>query len=313
MQEYNVAFITCGYKPYNVDMYQLQVPTTKDIYGAIESMCVRLLKSGRTVLVFLPGKAEIDAMETALLTAKVNSGDIDILHSELPVDKIDRAITPRDRPRLILSTNVAEKAVTIGDVDVVLDSGIARDAVRWPEYVEMCDYLIDPFTHRQRSGRVGRTEDGASIFFQPKECNLPQGKLVSSESILRVVAQQSFPKAITPSACKLCPVSKERIVEAEQTIKALGLTKSELSDALGKVSLDLCDAAVLLRAKEWGVAYEAAARPRWVSSNPSPGVIVLRRAVGRAIVHHGLEGPPLKRDTVGNVDLGPPPKYHAPG
>ena len=94
LQEYNVAFITCGYKPYNVDMYQLQVPTTKDIYKAMESMCVRLLDRGHTVLVFLPGKAEIDAMKTTLILAKVNRCDIDILHSELSADKIARAKAP---------------------------------------------------------------------------------------------------------------------------------------------------------------------------------------------------------------------------
>ena len=208
---------------------------------------------------FFPGKAEILAMKMTLMVAGVDERNIDILHSELPAVEIDRVKSPRSNARVVLSTNFAEKAVTIVDVDIVLDSGMARCAASISEYFEPYDYCISWHTHCQRSGRVGRVKPGASIFIQATECYLPQGRPVSQESICRVVALQSFPEAIALSSCKLCKVSEELVAEAEQTNKALGLTQAGMLDALSKVSLNLGDAAVLLHARRWGVAYEAAA------------------------------------------------------
>ena len=160
---------------------------------------------------------------------------------------------------MVLCTNFAEKAVTIGDIDVVLDSGLARCAAPSVEYFVPYDYRIPISMHHQRSGRVGRTKPGASILFKATECCLPQDRPVSQESICRVVALQSFHVKIAPSSCRLCKATDEIIREALQTITALGLSYTEMYDALSSIRLSLGDAAVLLRARQWGVAYEAAA------------------------------------------------------
>ena len=93
LQEYAVTFIACGHKPYNVDMFKLQVPRIKDIYDTMGSTCVRLLARGHTVLMFLPGKAEISAMQATLIEANVKPCNIDILPSELSAATIDSVKT----------------------------------------------------------------------------------------------------------------------------------------------------------------------------------------------------------------------------
>ena len=70
-------------------MFKLQVSKTKDIYDTMGSTCVKLLALGNTVLMFLPWKAEISAMQATLIEANVKPCNIDILHSELSAATID--------------------------------------------------------------------------------------------------------------------------------------------------------------------------------------------------------------------------------
>ncbi len=70
------------------------------------------------VLVFLPGAAEIRRAARAverfgLLTLP--------LHGDLSPAEQDRAAAPADRPKVILSTNIAESSITIEDVTAVID------------------------------------------------------------------------------------------------------------------------------------------------------------------------------------------------
>ena len=208
---------------------------------------------------FLPGKSEIIEMKRKLVIAGVKESNIFILHSELSEIEIEKIKKSTSFARVVLCTNFAKKAVTIGDIDVVLDSGLARCAAPSVEYFAPYDYRITISMHHQRSGRVGRTKPGASILFKATECCLPQDRPVSQESICRVVALMPFHMKIAPSSCRLCKVTDEQIWEALQTVSALGLSREEMFDALSRIGLDLGDAAVLLRARQWNVAYEAAA------------------------------------------------------
>ena len=49
-------------------------------------------------------------------------------YSELSENEIEESKTPTSSARAVLTTNYAENAVTIEDIDVVLDSGLARCA-----------------------------------------------------------------------------------------------------------------------------------------------------------------------------------------
>jgi ATP-dependent helicase HrpB len=114
------------------------------------------------VLVFLPGAAEIRRAARAverfgLLTVP--------LHGDLSPAEQDRAVTPGDRRKVILSTNVAESSITIEGVTAVIDSGLARVAVDspWTGLPSLNVHRISQASATQRAGRAGRTRPGRVI------------------------------------------------------------------------------------------------------------------------------------------------------
>ncbi len=87
------------------------------------------------------------------------------LHGDLPPAEQDRAIAPADRPKIILSTNVAESSVTIEGVTAVIDSGLARVAVDspWTGLPSLEVRRVSQASATQRAGRAGRTAPGRAI------------------------------------------------------------------------------------------------------------------------------------------------------
>ena len=81
------------------------------------------------VLVFMPGKSEIQSTIRELGTARLGEKvALLALHGELPPEEQDRVFQPSDRRKIVVSTNVAETSVTIDGVRHVVDAGLARVA-----------------------------------------------------------------------------------------------------------------------------------------------------------------------------------------
>jgi len=115
------------------------------------------------VLVFLPGAGEIRRAKTALETLG-NEANLLILplHGELPMAEQARAIEPATHRKIVLATNVAEPAVTVDGVAVVVDSGLARVAGHSP-WSGLPTLSLEPISRAsatQRAGRAGRTRPG---------------------------------------------------------------------------------------------------------------------------------------------------------
>ena len=87
------------------------------------------------------------------------------LHGDLSPAEQDRAVSPADRPQMILSTNVAESSVTIEGVTAVIDSGLARVAADspWTGLPSVDVRRISQASATQRAGRAGRTAPGRVI------------------------------------------------------------------------------------------------------------------------------------------------------
>ncbi len=110
------------------------------------------------ILVFLPGKAEIEACRRVLDGAFT----IVPLHGGLSLDEQRRAFDGATRRKVILATNVAETSITIPGVGVVIDAGL----VRLTRYVDGRGSLVlAPIADdaaAQRAGRAGRTAPGVA-------------------------------------------------------------------------------------------------------------------------------------------------------
>jgi ATP-dependent helicase HrpB len=118
-----------------------------------------------SVLVFLPGTAEIRRTET-LLKERVTDGNIHIvaLFGALDAREQDRAIAPAPpgRRKVVLATSIAETSLTIEGVRVVIDSGLARVPRYEPDVglTRLETVRVSRAAADQRRGRAGRTEPG---------------------------------------------------------------------------------------------------------------------------------------------------------
>ena len=80
-----------------------------------------------SVLVFVPGAAEVDGVVRRL--ADLRSGDVPVLplHGRLPSTEQDRALADGPGRRVVVSTAVAESSLTVPGVRVVVDAGLSRE------------------------------------------------------------------------------------------------------------------------------------------------------------------------------------------
>jgi ATP-dependent helicase HrpB len=117
-------------------------------------------------LVFLPGSVEIRRAMRACEHASRARGSLLLpLYGDLSPEEQDRAVLPADRPKIILSTNVAESSITIDGVTTVIDSGLARVASDspWTGLPTLQVQRISKASAVQRAGRAGRTRPGRAI------------------------------------------------------------------------------------------------------------------------------------------------------
>jgi ATP-dependent helicase HrpB len=120
------------------------------------------------ILVFLPGGKEIrDCARTLSEDPRFTSFEIASLSGETPLTEQRRLLadSERGRPRITLSTNLAETSLTIPRVSTVIDSGLARvaefDHARGiPRLVTS---RITQASATQRAGRAGRLGSGLCV------------------------------------------------------------------------------------------------------------------------------------------------------
>jgi ATP-dependent helicase HrpB len=118
------------------------------------------------VLVFLPGAAEIERARASCGPVAERFGlDVVTLHGDLDPAEQDRAVRPGPRPKVILSTNVAESSVTVPGVVAVVDGGLARLAGHspWSGLPTLRLGKVSQASAVQRAGRAGRVRPGRCL------------------------------------------------------------------------------------------------------------------------------------------------------
>lgn len=108
------------------------------------------------VLVFLPGKAEIEACANAIRGAFT----LVPLHGGLSREEQQRAFERTPQRKVILATNVAETSLTIPGVGVVIDAGLVRQTLYQHGRASLALTPIAEDSAAQRAGRAGRTGPG---------------------------------------------------------------------------------------------------------------------------------------------------------
>jgi ATP-dependent helicase HrpB len=122
-----------------------------------------------SILVFLPGQGEIrrveDALAIELQSRKISGVHLCPLYGNLSLEAQQAAIAPVPTPgerKIVLATNIAETSLTIDGVDVVIDTGLAREPVFDPTtgMTRLHTRKISQASSTQRMGRAGRLRPG---------------------------------------------------------------------------------------------------------------------------------------------------------
>ncbi|HEJ9096907.1 ATP-dependent helicase HrpB [Serratia odorifera] len=117
-----------------------------------------------SLLLFLPGVAEINRVQERLNGAVASDVDLCPLYGALPLAQQQRAIQPAaaGRRKVVLATNIAETSLTIEGIRLVVDSGLERVARYDPRsgLTRLLTQRISQASMIQRAGRAGRLEPG---------------------------------------------------------------------------------------------------------------------------------------------------------
>lgn len=134
---------------------------------AVVAQTVRrsLAREHGSLLVFLPGMADIRRVERRLLDSNLGSDIVVVpLHGDLLQSAQDTAIRPAPpgKRKVVLATSIAETSLTIEGIRVVIDAGWMR-VPRFDPRTGLTTLETIRVTHDsadQRRGRAGRTEPG---------------------------------------------------------------------------------------------------------------------------------------------------------
>jgi ATP-dependent RNA helicase HrpB len=234
------------------------------------------------VLVFLPGKAEIDGCRRAL---DGSNCAVVPLHGGLSLDEQRRAFDPASRRKVILATNVAETSITIPGVGVVIDAGLVRQTRYHDGRGSLVLTPIAEDAAAQRAGRAGRTAAGVCYRLWSPSVHLAKATLpeIHRESLVALVLSaaawgeraEDLPLLDAPKAYALEAARAD--LEAWGALSADG-TLTEGGRGLFALPIDPPLARLLMQANRAGcledaidlVAALSVRRPVFLSGPPPP-------------------------------------------
>ena len=158
--------IACQGRMFPVEIRYLEQPLSGHLdVAVVQSIRRSLAQDPGSLLVFLPGMAEIRRVERALLDLSLGSHIlIAPLHGDLPQDAQDRAIAPTQPGirKIVLATSIAETSLTIDGIRVVIDAGLLRVPRFDPRsgLTRLETIRVTQDSAEQRRGRAGRVEPG---------------------------------------------------------------------------------------------------------------------------------------------------------
>ena len=117
-----------------------------------------------SILVFLPGQAEIHRVEERLAKSVGKDSLLAPLYGAMEGRDQDRAIAspPKGQRKIVLATSIAETSLTIDGVRIIIDAGLVRRPRFEPNLgiARLETVRVSRASADQRQGRAGRTEPG---------------------------------------------------------------------------------------------------------------------------------------------------------
>ena len=195
-------------------------------------------------LVFLPGAREVDEVVSRLQGLVGDEIEVLALHGRLPAAAQDRATggrRPGERPRIVVSTAIAESSLTVPGVHLVIDAGLSRE-VRRDRGRDMSGLVTVSASRaaaEQRAGRAARLGPGRAVrvFAEADLAGMPAQSPPEISSADLTDAALWLACWGTPRGeglALLTPPPRTEITAAERSLQAMGLVDGQgLPTALG--------------------------------------------------------------------------------
>ncbi|MET0389557.1 MAG: helicase-related protein [Polyangiales bacterium] len=231
-------------------------PHATDLPARVQSALSAAEGDPGDVLVFLPGKSEIEACMAALR----GRYELRPLHGGLGLREQQRAFDKTSQRKVVLATNVAETSLTIPGIGVVIDSGLARQT----RYHDGRGYLvlgsIADDSAAQRAGRAGRTAPGMCYRLWSSNAQLapttpPE---LHRESLVPLVLTAAAWGAKVEDLPLLDMPKPHALEDARRELRAWGALQDDAAALSGQgaqlfaLPLDPAQASLLLAAREHG-------------------------------------------------------------
>ncbi|HEV8015185.1 MAG TPA: ATP-dependent helicase HrpB [Stellaceae bacterium] len=164
--------ITSAGRSFPVELRYLDRPPQNRFEAGVTSAIRGALDDeGGSILVFLPGGAEIRRVERSL--GDCGAGVIVApLYGDLPPAAQDAALAPAPpgQRRIVLATSIAETSLTIEGIRVVIDGGLARGPRFDPAsgMTRLVTNRVSQAAAAQRAGRAGRLAPGIAYRLWPE-------------------------------------------------------------------------------------------------------------------------------------------------
>lgn len=188
-----------------------------------------LLNEGRNVLVFQPGKVQINRTVAALKAMKLDA-EVFPLYGKMSEEEQRLCFGDYLLPKCIVATNIAQTSLTIPGIDAVVDSGLERRG----ECVDGVEGLyIRPISlvdREQRKGRAGRTKPGIYV----DACPVPREQRltfpvpdITRLPMERVVLQLALAGQRTEDVTFFHQPTPAHIARARWTLRQLGCIEGD--------------------------------------------------------------------------------------
>lgn len=165
--------------------YVPQKPGMRIEDHVVSTVMTALNQEHGSILVFLPGEAEIRRVAERLSARVTNTTDIAALYGRLTPKQQDLAISraAKGRRKVVLATSIAQTSLTIEGIRVVVDCGLARVPVFEPAtaLTRLETRKISQAAATQRQGRAGRTQGGVCYRLWSKGQNAAQAAFDTPE------------------------------------------------------------------------------------------------------------------------------------
>ncbi len=256
----DAPILHCAVREHRLDYYLAKVTAGICLLQASAALSQQLYNQGRTTLLFLPGKPEIVRVKKDLWDRGVPAKRIDVLHADLSFAQKAEVKAWHEYTRIVLATSVAEKAVTISDIQDVVCSG----TVRRPAWNSHLDSLEDTrgtlATFMQQGGRAGRTGAGRAFRLQHSDEVIPAtDREVTPHSVMLALAMENAHCLVRPDECDFLIANPDDVALLRDLTARCFFGVDDVVSAVSTLPLDVLELALFRSARSQGVQREVAA------------------------------------------------------